>query len=73
MQPKTDILKINNLNLKKMKTTISVKDIISVLKNDNRFQGNQSQMQSINLAISNAKGDKSDLINFAKEVKSLLN
>ena len=56
-----------------MKTTISVKDIMSVLKNDNRFQGNQSELQSINIAISNAKGDKSNFIDFAKEVKSLLN
>ena len=55
-----------------MKNQISVKDILSVLKNDNRFQGNQKQLQSINIAISKAIGEKSNLIAFAKEVKSLL-
>lgn len=51
---------------------ISVKDILSVLKNDGRFQGNQKQLASINTAIKEAKGDKSDLISFANEVKSLI-
>lgn len=53
-----------------MKT--SVKDIMSVLKNDGRFQGNQKQLSAINIAIGNTKGDKSNLIAFANEVKSLL-
>lgn len=53
-------------------TTISVKDIMSVIKNDNRFQGNQQQLQAINIAIAKAIGNKSNLIAFAKEVKSLL-
>lgn len=51
---------------------VSIKDIMSVLKNDGRFQGNQTALSAINVAISNAKGDKSKLIEFAKEVKSLL-
>lgn len=55
-----------------MTSTISVKDIMSVIKNDNRFQGNQKQLQSINVAIANAKGDKGNLVAFAKEVKSLI-
>lgn len=53
-----------------MKT--SVKDILSVLKNDGRFQGNQKQLVAINVAISEAKGDRSNLIDFANEVKSLI-
>ena len=51
---------------------ISVKDILSVLKNDGRFQGNQKSLQAINIAISKASGDKSNLIAFANEVKSLI-
>lgn len=51
---------------------ISIKDIISVIKNDNRFQGNQRSLQAINIAISKAKGNKEDLITFANEVKSLI-
>jgi len=51
---------------------ISVKDIISVIKNDNRFQGNQKTLQVINIAISKAKGSKENLIAFANEVKSLI-
>lgn len=51
---------------------VSIKDIMSVLKNDNRFQGNHKTLQAINIAIANAKGDKSNLIEFAKEVKSLI-
>ncbi len=54
-----------------MKT--SIKDIISIIKNDGRFQGNQKQLQSINIAISAAKGDKNNLIEFSKEVKLILN
>ena len=53
-----------------MKT--SIKDIMSILKNDGRFQGNQKQLSAINIAISKAKGDKSNLIAFANEVKSLI-
>ncbi len=53
-----------------MKT--SIKDILSVIKNDDRFQGNQKQLSSINSAISLAKGDKANLIAFANEVKSLI-
>lgn len=56
-----------------MANTISVKDILSVIKNDGRFIGNQKQLQLINTAIQNAKGDKQNLIAFAKEVKSLIN
>ena len=51
---------------------ISVKDIISVIKNDNRFQGNQKTLQVINIAISKAQGSKENLIAFANEVKSLI-
>jgi hypothetical protein len=57
-------------NLAKMKTSIN--DILSILKNDNRFQGNQKHLQAINIAIANAKGDRSNLIAFANEVKSLI-
>jgi hypothetical protein len=53
-----------------MKT--SIKDIMSILKNDGRFQGNQKQLAAINIAIAKAKGDKNNLIAFAKEVKSLI-
>jgi len=53
-----------------MKT--SIKDILSVLKNDNRFQGNQAHLHAINTAISLAKGDKANLIEFANEVKSIM-
>jgi len=60
-------------NVKKMtQIKISVKDIISVIKNDNRFQGNQKTLQVINIAISKAKGSKENLIAFANEVKSLI-
>jgi hypothetical protein len=52
--------------------TISIKDILSIIKNDNRFQGNQKQLVIINEAISKAKSDKKDLLEFAKEVKSLI-
>ncbi len=51
---------------------ISINDILSVIKNDNRFQGNQKSLQIINDAISKAKGDKENLVAFAKEVKALL-
>jgi hypothetical protein len=51
---------------------VSIKDILSVIKNDGRFQGNQKQLSEINTAISNAKGDKSNIIAFANEVKSLI-
>jgi hypothetical protein len=54
-----------------MKT--SIKDIMSVVKNDGRFQGNQKQLQQINIAIAQAKGDKFNLIAFSKEVQSLIN
>jgi hypothetical protein len=54
------------------KQSISVKDILSVVKNDGRFQGNQKQLQQINLAIKQATGDKSNLIDFANEIKSLI-
>lgn len=53
--------------------TTSIKDIMSVLKNDGRFQGNQKQLASINEAISKAKGERTNLIAFANEVKSLIN
>ena len=53
-------------------STITVKDIMSIVKNDNRFQGNQKQLVAINTAISEATGDKKDIIAFAKEVKSLI-
>lgn len=53
-----------------MKTTI--KDIMSVLKNDGRFQGNQKQLAAINNAIEKATGNRSDLVSFANEVKSLI-
>lgn len=55
-----------------MNKSISIKDILSVIKNDGRFQGNQKQQQIIDSAISKAKSDKSNLIEFAKEVKSLI-
>lgn len=55
-----------------MKTQITTKDILSVIKKDNRFQGNQKELQIINIAISKAKSDKNDLIAFANEVKSLI-
>lgn len=45
---------------------------MSVLKNDNRFQGNQKQLQEIHIAISKAKGNKEDVISFAKEVKAIM-
>ena len=51
---------------------ISTKDILSVIKKDGRFQGNQKEFQAINTAISLAKGDKSKLVSFANEVKSLI-
>ena len=54
------------------KKNISVKDIMSVIKNDNRFQGNQKDLQEINIAISKANASKDNLIAFAKEVKSIL-
>lgn len=54
------------------KPNISIKDIMSVIKNDNRFNGNQKQLRSINEAISKAKGSKDNLIAFANEVKSLI-
>jgi hypothetical protein len=53
-----------------MKT--SIKDILSILKNDGRFQGNQKQLQDIYKAIDSAKGDKSNLISFSNEVKEIL-
>jgi hypothetical protein len=53
-------------------TNITVKDIISVIKKDSRFQGNQKQLQSINIAISKATGSKDNLVAFAKEVKELI-
>ncbi len=53
-----------------MKT--SIKDILSILKNDGRFQGNQKQLSAINNAIFLAKGERYNLIAFANEVKSLL-
>lgn len=52
---------------------ISIKDILSVIKKDNRFQGNRESLQKINIAISKAKGTKENLIAFANEVKSLIN
>jgi hypothetical protein len=52
---------------------ISTKDIISVIKNDGRFQGNQKTLQIINIAVSKATGDKNDVIALATEVKGLLN
>ena len=56
--------------IKTMKT--SIKDIMSVLKNDGRFQGNQKQLAAINTAVGQAKGDKSNLIAFSKEVQALI-
>jgi len=53
-----------------MKT--SIKDILSILKNDGRFQGNQKHLVSINEAIKSATGDINNLRAFAIEVKSLL-
>ena len=50
----------------------SIKEILSVIKNDGRFQGNQKQLSQINTAISSAKGDRSNLMDFAREVKSLI-
>lgn len=54
-------------------TKITVRDIMSVIKNDNRFQGNREDLQKINIAISKTKGSKENLIIFANEVKSLIN
>ena len=59
-------------NDKDMTTAITVKDIMSVIKNDNRFQGNQATLQTINVSISKAQGDKNNIVSFAKEVKSLI-
>jgi len=53
-----------------MKT--SIKDILSILKNDGRFQGNQAHLHAIDTAILLAKGDKANLIEFANEVKSIM-
>lgn len=55
-----------------MKT--SIKDILSVIKNDGRFQGNQKHLWAINTAISEAEKthNKSNLIAFAEEVKRII-
>jgi hypothetical protein len=53
-----------------MKTTI--RDILSVIKKDGRFKGNQKNLQQINIAISKAKGSRDNLIEFANEVKLIL-
>lgn len=52
---------------------IHIKDIISVIKNDGRFQGNQKSLYAIGEAINKVTVSKDNLIEFARKVKEILN
>ena len=50
----------------------SIRDILSVIKDDNRFQGNQKQLQAINVAIAQARNSASNIIALANQVYTIL-